>query len=61
MVFLPTTGFGYKVPKWTPQKVFLQNKGWRKNPGGKEGALVHRRICEEDHFLEKSLFFKNDT
>ena len=36
MVFLPTKVLGYKVPKWTPQKVFLQNKGLEeKKTGGK--------------------------
>ena len=60
MVDLPTKAFIYKVPKWTPPKVFLQNEGFKENPGGKGGALVHRRICEEDHF-SKSVCFKKDT
>ena len=49
MVFLPTKVLGYKVPKWTPQKVFLQNNGFEEKPGGKGGVLVHGRICEKYH------------
>ena len=43
-----------------PKNVFLQNKGFKENPGGKGGALVHRRIYEENHFW-KVVVFKNDT
>ena len=28
---------------------FCETMAWRKNPGGKGGVLVHRRICEKNH------------
>ena len=39
-----------------PQKVFLQNKGFKENPGGKEGPYP-REDCEEDHFW-KGVYLK---
>ena len=32
-----------------PKKCFCKTMALRKNPGGKGGVLVHRRICEKYH------------
>ena len=59
MVYLPSNYNTREVPKWTPYKLVLQNKGFKENPGGKEDPCT-RVDCEEDHFW-KSVCFKNGT
>ena len=60
MVYLPTKAFIYKVPKWTPPKLLLQNEDFEENPGGKVDPCPQEDL-REGSFLEKEFVFKNDT
>ena len=59
MVYLPSKDKTRESLSGHPKIVFLQNKGYKENSGGKAEPCP-REDCEEDHFW-KGVYFKNDT